>query len=111
MSNKINEIIGSQILDFVEIYDYKQIITNKETINLYNPIKCYSQSNAAIKFDDLINDFLNTTITKVFIKSNEFLELEISDKLYIQISLKDSDYSGIEAVSIYFKCGEILVFH
>ena len=109
MSKKVNDLVGAAITSFIEIHDYKQMVTDGGIINFYNPMSCCSLQGDTIDFMKIPESLSNPVITKIVVKKNEYLRLEINSEVIIDVSLKDDDYTCPEAASIYFETGEIMV--
>ena len=109
MVKSINDMIGAVIFDFVEIHDYKQIVTDKGIINLYNPVRCYLQHGDSMSFMKALKISSNHVITRIVLETNEHLIFEICDKIIVDLSLNTDECLGSEAASIHFDTGETMV--
>ena len=109
MKKSINDIVGSEILEYEKIWDYVQIITDKGTINLYNPVNFYLKNGEAIEIKEALSNILNCVITNLIILPNKYFGIEISNNVVIRVSLEDNDYSGPEAACINFENGGTVV--
>lgn len=109
MAKTINDIVGSTIQDFVVIHDYTQIIMNKVIINIYSPLKYYTKNEGQMTLMNVQGkDLINTTVTTVDFKAEEYFRIELDHKKTLEISLLAEDYNGPEAISIHYKTGEII---
>ena len=108
MGKIIKDLIGAKIIETIEVYDYKQIVTDMGIISLFNPVKCYMLQGRALGFAEIVNELENLKITGVFFQQCSFLKFEINNQLIVDISLKDGDYSGPESTVINFFTGEIV---
>lgn len=111
MGKTINDIIGAKINSIVEVYDYWQVITNKGTINIYNPSKYITPQGNEFKLKEVEKqDLVSSIVTNVEFDAEKYLKIEMDHMKTIEISLLVEDYCGPEAISVHFSTGEILVF-
>ena len=105
------DIVGAMIQSIDQVYDYKQIVTDKGTISIYNPLKCYSTTGNEIELSEILERELeNTVVTKIEFETEKYLRLELDYEIILEISLVRDDYYGPEAIIIDYKTGEIIVF-
>jgi hypothetical protein len=108
MPKTINDLVGAIVLNIIEVHDYIQIVTNKFGINIYNPFKLYIKDDEnSVKIQK--RDLINTIITSIEFRSEEYFCIEMDNKKILETSLLEKDYSGPEAFDIHFISGEIIV--
>ena len=110
MRNITQKLIGSKIQRFVQVYDYWQLITDKGSINIYNPFKFYyCNGNRIDQTREKMENLLDEVIINVFFETKVYIRFVLNNKVEIYVSLLDDDYTGPEAVSIRFNTGELFV--
>lgn len=104
-------LIGTKIKNFIKVYDYNQIITEKGIINIYNPLEYYIINRNQFVLSNIHElNLINTTITNIKFKTKKHLIFEINYKIILKVSLASEDYISPEAISIHFNTGEVLIF-
>ena len=115
MTNRIfEELIGEKLSSVTFVVDYLQLSFDGPTISVYNPITI-KNGNIATRFRD--DEFKNQiclliakVVKQVTLSEKESLSVFFEDDSQIHISLKESDYTGPEAISCSgFKNGAMLV--
>ncbi|WP_010250407.1 hypothetical protein [Acetivibrio cellulolyticus] len=99
----------SQIISFELIDDYWQLKTDEYVANIYNPLKITDMSGKNLELNHCVMaEIKNCMITSVNYQAGTSIDyvLDVGKKLIV--SLKDNDYTGPEALTIYFKTGEII---
>ena len=105
----MKDIIGAKILSLDEIYDYWQIVTDKGTINIYNPSKYFISKENYLGINE-VDDIVNAIVKNILYESMNYFKIELNNGRIFETSLLKGDYTGPEAISIHYKTGEIIVF-
>ena len=111
MEKTVQDMVGAKIQSFEEVCDYWQIVTDKGTINIYNPSKyCTPQGNHLEMKDVKEEDLINAIVTNVTFEPAKYLKFELNHEKILKTSLEEEAYTGPEAVSIHYNTGETIVF-
>ena len=110
MQKTIQDIVGAKIQSFRDVYDYWQIITDKGTINIYNPFKYHTLQGHHFEIKEVKEDLVNAIVTNVAFMTRKYLQLELNHEKILETSLAEEAYTGPEAISIQYNTGEIIVF-
>jgi len=111
MEKTIQDIVGAEIKSVEEVFDYWQIVTDKGTINMYNPYKFFiPEGNNSEMMEAKAANLKNAIVTKVIFEKDQHLKLELNHQKVLVISLAEQDYTGPEAISIHYSTGEIIIF-
>jgi len=89
MPKTINDLVGAIVLNIIDVHDYIQIVTNEFGINIYNPYNCYiknKKNGVNIKRKDLIN----TVITSIEFRTEEYFRIEMDNKKILETSLLET---------------------
>ncbi len=109
-----DEIVDEQLAAVTFIHDYVQLqFGAPPTLTAYTPltVRCGDQSARAGMhgFADLLVAQLGKRVTRVEIRSGEALNVVFSDGSSIEISLRDEDYVGPEAINFITRVGTMIV--
>jgi hypothetical protein len=107
MHGSILNICNTKIKEVKKTFDYWQLYTDEFTLNIYNPVKLFTTQEYSTNLEDIINHL----IVNIDVKDGEFFILELDNNKRIYVSLKYDDFVGPEAIEIWFKTGEIIVFN
>lgn len=102
-------MLGSRIEKVEEVYDYWQWVTDKGSINIYNPFEFSSKGNRIRNKEVITKDSFNEVIINVDFVANLYVTFVFSNDIKLKVSLLDEDYTAPEAISIHFKTGELIV--
>ena len=107
MSKSIFDLVGTTIQKVEKVEDYFQLIMDTEIMNIFNPVTCYS-SNEINKTD--LSNAIKKKVVNIEYEARAFLKIKLEDETFIEISLLEEDYTGPEAISLYYGSGEVIVF-
>ena len=103
-ASPFDDLIGEQLSSVEFVQDYFQLRFDGPTINVYNPTTVVAGKNRAVSWQDQFRNSICGQIAKKVsrteIKKEECLILESEDNSRIEVSLREEDYEGPEA--IYF---------
>lgn len=107
MSKSIFNLVGTTIQKVDRVEDYFQLIMDTEIMNIFNPVTSYTSND--INNIELINA-IKKKIVNIEYETRMFLKIKLEDDTYIEISFLEEDYTGPEAINVYFGSGEVIVF-
>ena len=107
MSKSIFNLVGTTIQKIDKVEDYFQLIMDTEIMNIFNPVTCYS-SNDINKIE--LSNAIKKKIVNIEYETRMFIKIKLEDETYIEISLLEEDYTGPEAINLYYGSGEMIVF-
>lgn len=88
MGKTISDMVGAIIQNFVEVCDYRQIVTDKGIINIYNPLKYYTPRGNQIELTEAQGrDLINTVVTNVEFETEKYLRFEMNHEKILETSL------------------------
>ncbi len=113
MKNQLDRIINAKILKVETVHDYWTVILDIGAVNINNNIEYCTQDNLWHSFNmNYTKDIEQKYIKKVIVKDSNYIELRLSSKCKMRISLKDEDYNvSPEAMSVGLYSGEIIVIN
>jgi hypothetical protein len=112
MKKSLLDLVGAKVQNFEEVLDYWQLVTDKGTINIYNPAKFLTSQGNHIEMKEVAQlNFTNIIIKNVYLEIEKIFRLEFSDEKVLETSLEDKDYYGPEAISIHYNSGETIVIN
>lgn len=102
------QVLGRRLSGVNFVMDYIQLqFDPPPTINALTPVTVRSGGKQAIQgeepFRNLLCDQISKTVTSVDLQHEETLTLAFADGSEISLSLRPSDYVGLEAVNV---CGK-----
>ncbi|MFC4766977.1 hypothetical protein [Effusibacillus consociatus] len=115
MGKSINDIINCKISKVQRVFtngtfDFWDILTDKCSIGIYNPVTYGKTVDKQEQLDDHNKDrLLNHVIKNVVIKNGQCLIFELDSSEIIHISLREADFKTPEAAEIHFQTGEIMI--
>jgi hypothetical protein len=107
MSKSIFDLVGTTIQKVEKIQDYFQLSMDSEIMNIFNPVSCYS-SNETTKIQ--VCHAIKKRVINIEYEARVYLKIILEDEVLVEISLLPDDYTGPEAISLYFGSGEVIVF-
>ncbi len=112
--NIFEELIGEKLSSITFVMDYIQLSFDGPTINVYAPILVKDEITTTRcgedQFRNQICSFIAKQVKEVTFAESESIYIYFEDHSQIQISLRESDYTGPEAIECHnFKNNSWLV--
>jgi hypothetical protein len=113
MSDLLQQIVGEQLSAVTFVQDYLQLQFDGPILNALTVVTVATPQGRAASGDDQFRNLLCSCIAKqvsrVEVRDQEALSIQLADGCSISVSLRDEDYCCPEAVNFHGRNDEIMV--